>query len=520
MNRLILMLTVSLLTHFSCKKAGDKSDSIINIVKQDSVISLSEADYRPAYHFTPARNWMNDPNGLVYYKGKYHLFYQYHPFGNTWGPMHWGHATSSDLFNWEDLPIAISPDNSGTIFSGSAVIDANNTSGFKSGTEDPMVAVYTLAGAQQHQSIAYSNNGGLNWTKYSANPVLPNPGVPDFRDPKVFWHTGKQKWIMVLAAGQKVSVYSSPDLKSWVFESNFGENLGAHGGVWECPDLFELPVEGTNTSKWVMLVSINPGGPNGGSATQYFVGDFDGKTFTPASNSTSWLDYGTDNYAGVTYNNIPSGDGRRVFIGWMSNWNYAERVPTTTWRSTMTVPRVLSLKASGSAYILKSKPVAEIVNYQANSEEVSMPAASISVDLKDNKILKSGSYELNFNVDFNKVSSTSLTIGNSLEKLVITISKADSKIEIDRSNSGKIGFNAGFDKKIVCPFIVKSNGFTEIQLLVDKTSIELFADGGEKAITALFFPNYQYNYLKLAGDGNSSVFSNFKIKAINKSISR
>lgn len=519
MNRSILIFT-ALIAFASCKKAESAKDSLITIIKQDSLMALTEADYRPAYHFSPARNWMNDPNGLVYYKGKYHLFYQYHPYGNTWGPMHWGHATSTDLFNWQDLPIAIAPDNTGTIFSGSAVADVSNTSGFKTGTEDPLVATYTLAGSQQHQAVAYSNDGGLSWLKYTANPVLPNPGIADFRDPKVFWNAARQKWYMVLAAGNKVNIYSSSNLKSWSFESSFGETQGAHGGVWECPDLFELPVEGTNSSKWVLLVSINPGGPNGGSATQYFVGDFDGKNFTALNNDIAWLDYGTDSYAGVTFNNIPAGDGRRILVGWMSNWTYAERVPTTSWRGAMTTPRILSLKASGQNFILTSKPAEELTNYKANAEEIAIENPTATIDLKDNKIVKSGSYELNFKVDLSLLTSSKITIGNSIEKLVITINKAGRVIEIDRTNSGKTDFVSSFGRKITCPFTVKGTGQAEIQLLVDKTSVELFADGGEKVITALFFPNYQYNYIKLEGNGSNTVFSNFKVKGISKSILR
>ena len=248
----LVMIVISLMNN-ACSKANSDSGANIVIIQKDSgnLVKLTEADYRPLFHFTPARNWMNDPNGLVYYKGSYHLFYQYNPNGNVWGPMNWGHATSTDLFNWQDESIALIPDNLGTIFSGSAVVDAGNTAGFKNSTEDPLVAVFTQNGTQQTQSIAYSNDGGVSWNKYSANPVLPNPGLQDYRDPKVFWYAGGNKWIMVLAAGDRIKIYSSPDLKTWSFESDFGVGIGAHGGVWECPDLFELPVKGTGTNKWV-----------------------------------------------------------------------------------------------------------------------------------------------------------------------------------------------------------------------------------------------------------------------------
>lgn len=510
---------LAILLIISCQK-NDINNNILVINKDTNVlVKLTELDYRPDYHFTPARNWMNDPNGLSYYKGTYHLFYQYNPGGNTWGPMNWGHATSTDLFNWRDLPIALSPDDLGTIFSGSAVIDVNNSTGFKTGNEDPMVAIYTSAGAQQSQSIAYSNDGGMNWKKYASNPVLPNPGVTDFRDPKVFWYAPAQKWVMVMAAGDKVSIYSSVDLKSWVFESNFGSNVGAHGGVWECPDLFQLPVEGTNTSKWVMLVSLG-GGPNGGSATQYFVGDFDGKNFTNESQATSWIDYGTDNYAGVTYNNIPSTDGRRIFIGWMSNWNYAGQVPTTTWRSSFTVPRVISLFKDGQDYSLRFKPVVEFKNYQTDTQDTVILAKVKTIQLKNDTIIKSGSYELNFSADMSILNAITLTLGNSSEKLYVTLDKVNGNITIDRSNSGQVNFNNHFRQKIFCPFIPKAGQLTDFQILVDKTSIELFMDQGEKVMTALFFPKYQYNQLMLQSDSDLPAISNFSLKGIKKSISR
>jgi fructan beta-fructosidase len=519
-----ILLLLSLITMISsCSKSTGNGDSLLNIVTDTSstLVALKESDYRPSYHFTPPAHWMNDPNGLIYYNGKYHLFFQYNPNNNVWGPMNWGHATSSDFFNWQDQPIALSPDNSGTIFSGSVVDDATNTSGFKNGPQDPLVAIYTIAGSQQSQGIAYSNDGGMNWTKYAGNPVLLNPGINDFRDPKVSWYAPANKWVMTLATGNKVSFYSSADLKSWVFESSFGEAVGAHGGVWECPDLFELPVDGTNTSKWVLMVSINPGGPNGGSATQYFVGDFDGKSFTPSNSNTQWIDYGTDDYAGVTYSNIASYDGRRIMISWMSNWIYAQQVPTTTWRSTMTVPKTLSLISTGqNNYLLKSAPVNEINNYKVNTIDTSISSPSKSIQLSNNKVIQSGSYDLNFSADLNTANTLSLALGNSIEKLIIAYDKSSGLISIDRSSSGNVDFNTQFRQKMVCPYIPKTGQLTDFRMLVDKTSMELFVNGGEKVMTALFFPTYQYNYLKLQTDVAGNMISNFKIKAINKSMSR
>lgn len=507
----------------SCTKKKITDGNILDVITDTSstLVTLTESDYRPFYHFTPPAKWMNDPNGLIYYKGKYHLFYQYNPNSNVWGPMHWGHATSTDLFNWQDLPIALSPDNTGTIFSGSTVADVSNTSGFKTGNEDPLVAIYTLAGSQQHQSIAYSTDGGMNWTKYAANPVLPNPGISDFRDPKVVWYAQTQKWIMALATGNKVSFYSSSDLKSWQFESSFGEGVGAHGGVWECPDLFLVPVEGTNIYKWVLIVSLNPGGPNGGSATQYFIGDFDGKQFTTNTTETHWIDYGTDNYAGVTFSNIPAIDGRKVMIGWMSNWIYAQQVPTFTWRSTTTIPKSISLTSAGqNEFILKFKPVDEMINYYTNNADTSIAAPVKSVQLQNNKIIRTGAYELKFLADLNAANSLSLTLGNTAEKILITYDKAANLIYLDRSRSGVVDFNSHFSQRILCPYNSKIGKLTEFRILVDKTSLELFVDGGEKMVTALFFPKYQYNYLSLQTNSSDNLISGFQLKGINKSISR
>ncbi len=282
---------------------------------QQSKDSLYHELYRPQLHFSPPAHWMNDPNGLVYYKGTYHMFYQYYPNGTVWGPMHWGHATSTNLVTWKNKPIALYPDSLGLIFSGSAVVDFNNTSGFGKNGKPPLVAIFTHADLNkekigrldsQNESLAYSNDDGNTWTKYANNPVLKNPGIKDFRDPKVMWYGPGKKWIMSLATKDRITFYSSGNLKNWVKESDFGSQTGAHGGVWECPDLFPLTVEGKKL--WVLFVSINPGGLNGGSATQYFIGNFDGKKFVPNRTDTRWLDYGTDNYAGVTWSNTGAGE--------------------------------------------------------------------------------------------------------------------------------------------------------------------------------------------------------------------
>ena len=506
---LIFFLTIS------CKN-NEPVGSLID----NTLITLNESDYRPNFHFTPPLHWMNDPNGLVYYKGEYHLFYQYNPGGSTWGPMNWGHAISTDLFNWQDLSIALTPDNLGTIFSGSAVVDSLNTSGFQSGDELPLVAIYTSAGTMQSQSVAYSNDKGRNWTKYSNNPVLPNHGVNDFRDPKVSWYAPLNRWIMALATGNKISFYSSADLKSWTFESDFGIGFGAHGGVWECPDLFQMKVEGTNLKKWVLIVSINPGGPNGGSATQYFTGNFDGKTFTADSNVTSWVDYGTDNYAGVTYSNLPTADGRRIMIGWMSNWNYAGLVPTTSWRSTMTVPRVVTLIQYGTSFKLRFNPVDELKNYK-NQLTIENQIANKAVDIENNEILKSGSYELNFDADLSISDSLKIITGNLIEKLIILFDKNSGLVTIDRSHSGPNTFSNFFKQNVLCNSLnLRTDKKIDVRMLIDKTSVELFWNHGENSMTALFFPAYQYNYMKVEGNTTYPFISNFTLNGLNKSLKR
>ncbi len=518
-NRIIqIILLIMAYCSPSCT-TNDMKDN--NTILETTLVTLTEKDYRPAYHFTPALHWMNDPNGLVYYKGQYHLFYQYNPNASVWGPMNWGHAVSTDLFNWQDLPVALVPDNQGTMFSGSAVVDSLNTSGFKNGEEDPLVAIFTHAGAQQMQSIAYSNDGGRKWTKYNQNPVLANPGVPDFRDPKVMWFNDLKKWIMSLATGNKVSFYSSADLKNWTFESDFGTGFGSHGGVWECPDLFQLPVEGTNLKKWVLLVSINPGGPNGGSATQYFIGDFDGHKFTTETTHTKWIDYGTDNYAGVTYSNILKSDGRRIMIGWMSNWIYAGQVPTTSWRSTMTIPRVITLVQQDNSYKLRFNPVVEVDKYKSQTEKSTALNTGGSIQLINNDIIKSGSYELRFSVDFSKTDSLILTTGNLAENLKIRFNKSMGQVTIDRSRSGNVSFNDQFRQMIYSPMDLSgTNPIVEIRMLVDKTSVELFWNNGENVITALYFPRYKYDYLKINGNSGSGYIKDASLTGIRGSLLR
>ncbi|MFD2033522.1 glycoside hydrolase family 32 protein [Belliella marina] len=452
--------------------------------------------FRSQYHFTPASNWMNDPNGMVYFEGEYHLFYQHHPDGNTWGPMHWGHAISADLVHWDHQPIAIFPDEHGTIFSGSAVADVNNTSGLGTKENPPLVAIFTYHDADaektgaidfQTQGIAYSTDKGRTWEKYAKNPVLKNPGIKDFRDPKVDWYEnedGNGKWVMSLAVKDKISFYSSPNLIEWTFESDFEPDWAAYGGVWECPDLFKLK-NNDGEEKWVLFVSINPGGPNGGSATQYFVGDFDGENFTAEEQEVKWLDYGTDNYAGVTWSNVPKEDGRRLFIGWMSNWEYANIVPTEVWRSAKTLPRSLELFHSGEKQYIASKPIEEIKKLRVDSKEVEGESIDLSSELLEIELDIVGA-------DFE------FELSNAQGEQVI-LKKEGNSLSFDRSLSGKTDFNNEFKKLHTAPDL--GLDFRSLSVFVDKSSIEFFFNGGELVLTEIIFPENPYTQLKTKGFG-------------------
>jgi fructan beta-fructosidase len=461
--------------------------------------------YRPQFHFSPEANWMNDPNGMVYFEGEYHLFYQYYPDSNVWGPMHWGHAVSTDLVRWQHLPVALYPDSLGYIFSGSAVVDKNNTSGLGTTDSPAMVAVYTYhnpvleksgSNAFQSQGIAYSTDKGRTWAKYAGNPVLKSPEIKDFRDPKVFWHNETNKWIMILAVQDRVHFYSSTNLINWTFESEFGKETGAHGGVWECPDLFPMKVDG-NVSKWVMLVSINPGGPSSGSATQYFVGEFDGHSFTDETDGDRWVDWGRDNYAGVTWSNVPESDGRRLFLGWMSNWQYATVVPTFVWRSAMTVPRELILKNDNQDYLLFSFPVKEMEMLRSDNP-VFMNSKSISgatVINPDGIDLNQCEMILEFNTGNTAVDSFGILLANDQgEKLTITCSGKSEQIIIDRSSAGSSLFSKEFAGSAKAPYQVGNK--VQFRLLIDAASVELFVDGGKLVMTNLVFPAKKYDNLQ------------------------
>ena len=471
---------------------GKNADKGLDKIKQSAKYSFEYNEkYRPLYHFTPQYGWMNDPNGMVYADGTYHLFYQYNPYGARWGNMHWGHAISKDLVNWEYQPTAIAPDKLGAIFSGSAVIDHDNTAGFGKGS---MIAIFTSAGDRQTQSIAYSLDGGKTFTKYEGNPVLSDANIIDFRDPKVFWHAPSKQWVMSLATTQTITFYGSKNLKEWTRLSEFGEGLGGHGGVWECPDLFSLTYEGK--TKWVLFVSINPGGPNGGSATQYFIGDFDGKTFTPdAMNYPLWLDYGRDNYAGVTWSNVPAADGRRLFIGWMSNWDYANEIPTVNFRSAMTVARTLRLAHNGEHLVVASEPVKELESLRTEPLSLADKTTSDTVTFENLLPNNQGAYELTFTVTPNDTDSFSFSIENTKgEVLTYLFNIANKTLSVDRTKSN-VAFNANFAETLIKAPLTAKKSYT-VRLLVDKASTELFVNNGEVVQTNTVFPSEVYNTLR------------------------
>jgi len=476
--------------------------------------------YRPQFHFSPDSMWMNDPNGMVYYDGEYHLFYQHHPRSNVWGPMHWGHAISTDLIHWEHLPIALYPDSLGTIFSGSAVIDWNNTSGLGSKSNPPMVSIFThhnqaLAetGSDlfQYQSIAYSLDKGRSWTKYSENPVLPNPGIRDFRDPKVSWYEKEQKWIMVLAAQDRIMFYSSPDLIRWSRESEFTAQRAPDEGVWECPDFF--PLSYGEEERWVLLVSIGGGGPHGGSGTKYYVGDFDGKQFSCSDPDCTarWLDFGKDNYAGVTWSDIPDKDGRRIFLGWMSNWQYANQVPSERWRSAMTLPRELKLDRDHMGYLLRSVPVTE--TEELRKDRAGLEPGQVGERFRQHAgPLVEDAYPL-FEIDLTFEYDTGVTDESVLreglefgiilesarhETVLAGFNTKTQKIHLSRlENSGKSDFSPHFTVFHQVPYEPSARGEIRFHMYVDLSSVELFVDQGARVITQLVYPESGFDSILL-----------------------
>lgn len=469
----------------------------------------NKESFRPVYHHTPAYGWMNDPNGMFYKDGVYHLYFQYNPYGSVWGNMHWGHSTSTDLMHWNFEGCAIVPDAWGAIFSGSCVVDHNNTAGFGKGA---VVAFYTSAKATpwgdiQMQSMAYSLDNGKTFTKYEGNPILTS-SEKDFRDPKVFWYAPGKHWVMILAVGQHMEIYSSVNLKEWKKESEFGAMQGAHGGVWECPDLVEIPVEGTREKKWVLICNLNPGGPFGGSAAQYFVGSFDGKKFVNESpTQTKWMDWGKDNYATVTWNNAP--DGRCITLGWMSNWQYANNVPTRQYRSANTLARDLTLYREGQELYLKSTPSVEVK--KARGKKVSIPSFRVSekheiVNLfEDNQ----GAYEVEILIQNAGASKIAFCLLNDKgEKVSMYYDLNRKQFVMDRSESGTVDFSKDFPAVTVAPANVDKE--LTLRLFVDRSSIEAFGEDGKFVMTNLVFPSQPYVKMCFEADKNG-----YAVKTLN-----
>ena len=449
---------------FSCWK---------NMSFSDTFDMKNREQYRPVYHHTPAYGWMNDPNGMFYKDGVWNLYFQHNPYGSQWENMTWGHSTSTDLVHWKFQGDPVQPDALGTVFSGSAVVDKENTSGFGKGA---VIALYTSAGESQTQSMVYSTDNGKTFTKYEGNPVITS-NVPDFRDPHMFWNEDIKKWNMILAAGQHMEIYSSDNLKDWKLESSFGETYGNHGGVWECPDLMKMKVRGTNKEKWMLICNINPGGPFGGSATQYFIGDFDGHKFTCDSKPevTKWMDYGKDHYATVTFDNAP--EGRRVAIAWMSNWQYANQVPTLQYRSGNSIPRDLGLfEYKGETYC----------------SVVPSPEMTAARSKKATKSL-SESCEMVVNLKGN----STITLSNDKgEKVVMCYDAKAETFSMDRTKSGKMDFSNDFAATTKAPTYGK---ISQLRIFIDKSSIEVLDAEGKMAMTNLVFPTKPYNKVTVKG---------------------
>ena len=457
---------------------------------------------------------MNDPNGLVYFRNTWHMFFQHYPDSTVWGPMHWGHAVSKDLVHWQQKPIALYPDSLGYIFSGSAVIDKRNTAGFG---KNAMVAIFTYhdpekekAGKDDYQSqgIAYSLDEGKTWEKYSGNPVLPNPGKRDFRDPKVFWDSKTNNWKMILAAGDHLELYGSSNLKKWEKVSQFTDPVDEKLGVWECPDLFPLKAEGDNVQKWVLIISHNPGAPNGGSGTRYFIGDYDGKDFTTNQTENLWLDYGTDNYAGVTFNNTP--DGKRILIGWMNNWDYGQQIPTKGWRSAMTLPRELHLDKDENGYFLTSFPVENVA--EITEQEFSEP--KIAADSSYSQQFDFSQAKLSFEFDTVPGDFQIIFSNSSEEKYIIGYRAEASVIYTDRRNSGKTDFSEKFastTQEMPVPELQKM----KFDIFLDRSSVEMFLNDGRYSMTNQVFPSEAFSEVKIQA-GQAENISNLKISKMKR----
>ena len=485
----------------------------------DTFDTTNTEKYRPAFHHTPLYGWMNDPNGMFYKDGVWHLYYQYNPYGSKWQNMTWAHSTSTDLVNWEHHPNAIEPNGLGSVFSGSCIVDKNNTAGFG---KDEIIALYTSAGINQMQSLAHSSDNGETFEIYPGNPVITLES--EARDPNMFWNEETKEWNLLLAHAldHEMLIFTSPDLKTWTLQSSFGKGLGAQDGVWECPDLFQLPVNGTDEKKWVLICNLNPGGVFGGSATQYFVGDFDGKTFkadTPASGTvpTKWMDFGKDHYATVSWSDAP--DDRRVVIGWMSNWQYAAEVPTKQFRSANTLPRDISLfRGDDGEYYISTLPSPE-VNALRDKKVTAVKSKSIGKNPLKYPLptANDGICEIDLTVTATKNTPVSITLSNAKgEHCDMVFNPADRTFSFDRTESGLTDFSQDFPAKVSAPTLRNSNG-QSIRIFVDRSSIEVFDTDGNFVMTNLVFPTEAYSTVSLAADGGKATLNSMEIYSLNPS---
>ena len=520
---LLLSLLLFILIGNSCEPVEEQD----YIFDEDLINQHLEAEvtfqelYRPQFHFTPRINWMNDPNGLVYFDGQYHLFHQYNPFGNTWGFMSWGHAVSDDLVHWDHQPVAIpyGKDFEEAIFSGSAIVDHENTSGFGDGNTPPMVAIYTSHYTRddgttwQAQSLAYSTDGGETFTKFEGNPVLEYEDS-DFRDPNVIWMDDMDQWLMVVAlpTQYKVQFYASDNLIDWEYLSDFGP-AGAVGGIWECPDLFLLPVDNDpENSKWVLHVDLNPGSVAGGSGSQYFIGEWDGTHFIPekpaGGDEPLWVDYGTDFYAAITWNNIPEEDGRRLWVGWMNNWEYANEIPTHPWRSMQSIPRSIHLETVDGNIQMVQRPVEELKTLRQN--HISLQNVAVSSDhhsLADEGIAGKA-YEMIIDVDPGDADRFGFKVrAGDDEETVIEYDALEQRVIFDRTNSGASYFNEQFARNFDAP-VSMVNGSIRFHFFVDWSSVELFINDGATVFSTRIFPEPDSDEVILFSEGGEAVITN------------
>jgi fructan beta-fructosidase len=486
--------------------------------------STYDEPWRPQFHFTPAKNFMNDPNGLVYYKGEYHLFYQHNPQGNVWGHMSWGHAVSTDMVHWRHLPLTIAEEEGKyMIYSGSAVVDWRNSSGLCEAHDKEerscLIAIYTAAGKDlQTQHLAYSNGRGRTWTNYPGNPIV-NLAKPDFRDPKIFWYEPEMKWVMVavLADERKLMIFDSPNLKEWKLRSTFGP-AGDSAGQWECPDLFELPVEGTKEKKWVLIVNRNPGAPAGGTGTKYFVGWFDGLQFrneTPASQEL-WADYGKDFYATNSFADLPEGDGRKIWMGWISNWQYANVEPTVQWRGAQSIPRTLGLKRFPDGIRLVQQPVREMKTLRGKEFHLER----VSVEEANRRIKEAGISGDTVEIEAELAPGNAEEMGFGVRKggaqeTLVGISRGQKSVFIDRNKAGELSYSKEAGGRHSGQ--IRQTSSVKLQIFVDRSSVETFVNDGEVTLTDRIYPlkhSEGIELYSLNGNGKIKSLSIWKLASV------